>query len=1149
MVLSGNLFHLLRVRRFAPLFVTQFMGAFNDNVFKNALVFLITYKIAVDQGWDHVEVFVPLAGGVFIAPFFLFSALAGQLSDKLEKSRLIRTIKFVEILLMGLAAYGFFTANVTVLMITLFLMGSQSTFFGPLKYSILPEHLKHDELIGGNALIEMGTFLSIILGLIVGGVLILTDSGPLVISGAVIAVAVTGFLASLGIPKTIPADRTLKINFNILQESLHIIRESRQDRRIFLSILGISWFWFFGLTFLAQFPTFSREVIGGDEGVGTLFNCAFSVGIGVGSFVCDRLLKGQIRATYVPLAAILMTLFSVDIYYATQGVIPGDGADLVTVGEFIRHGVNLRILLDLVMIAVAGGVYIVPLYAIIQDRAAPAMRSRMIASTNIINSLFMTVSAGGSAFLISLGFTIPEVFLTTAILNGFVAIYICRLLPEELIRSIARSLFRLLYRVEVRGLENYQAAGKKAVIIANHTSYLDGALLGAFLPGRMTFAINSHIAGRWWVRPAFAFIKLLPLDPTNPVAAKSMINEVKKGRRLVIFPEGRLTVTGALMKIYEGPGTIAHLAGAPLAPIRIEGAQFSHFSRLRGKLRLRLFPKITISIQQPVNLSLPEGLAGAARRRLLGEKLYTVMSDLMFQTSDRHKTLCQSLIDGRQTHGGGHVVLEDVERNPISYNRLITGGFVLGRHIARFTAEGENVGILLPNSVGCVVSFFALQFYGRTPAMLNYSAGVANLRAACKAAAITKVLTSRRFIDKGGLAEVIDGLTGQVEFTYLEDIKAAVGLTSKLFGLIAGRFPAAFYRRATNRRDPDDVAMVLFTSGSEGAPKGVALSHLNVQSNRYQLAARVDFNPSDVVFNALPIFHCFGMTGGLLLPLLAGIRTFLYPSPLHYKIVPELVYDTNATIMFGTDTFLNGYGRFAHAYDFYSMRYIFAGAERLKPETRLAWAEKFGVRIFEGYGVTETAPVLACNTPMHHKAGTVGQMLPGIEARLVKVPGIDAGGRLLVRGPNVMKGYFLAGRPGELTPPKDGWHDTGDIVEIDDEGYVTIRGRAKRFAKIAGEMVSLTAVEGLAAALWPDNLHAAVALPDDRKGEQIILLTDYADADRDALMTKIRADGHADLMLPRRILNVAQLPLLGTGKIDYPAVTDLARRHLTGTLL
>jgi acyl-[acyl-carrier-protein]-phospholipid O-acyltransferase/long-chain-fatty-acid--[acyl-carrier-protein] ligase len=334
--------------------------------------------------------------------------------------------------------------------------------------------------------------------------------------------------------------------------------------------------------------------------------------------------------------------------------------------------------------------------------------------------------------------------------------------------------------------------------------------------------------------------------------------------------------------------------------------------------------------------------------------------------------------------------------------------------------------------------------------------------------------------------------------------------------------------------------VVLFTSGSEGTPKGVVLSHANLLANREQLAAKFDFSAQDVILNALPLFHSFGLTSATLLPLLSGMKVFFYPSPLHYRIVPEVAYDVNATVLFGTNTFLAGYGRHAHPYDFYSVRYVFAGAERLQEETRRLWARKFGLRILEGYGATETSPVIAGNSPMENREGTVGRILPGIAYRLEPVPGLEAGGRLVVRGPNVMLGYLLADRPGELVPPPDGWYDTGDIVTLDADGYVTIRGRAKRFAKVGGEMVSLGAVEELAGRVWPGAQHAVVTRPDERKGEQLVLVTTAADADRAALAARARADGLSELHVPRAVVRAQTIPLLGTGKVDYRAVAALA---------
>jgi acyl-[acyl-carrier-protein]-phospholipid O-acyltransferase/long-chain-fatty-acid--[acyl-carrier-protein] ligase len=378
--------------------------------------------------------------------------------------------------------------------------------------------------------------------------------------------------------------------------------------------------------------------------------------------------------------------------------------------------------------------------------------------------------------------------------------------------------------------------------------------------------------------------------------------------------------------------------------------------------------------------------------------------------------------------------------------------------------------VLLPTSRASLVTFFALQAHQRVPAMLNFSTGPAAAIAACRGAEISLIVTARLFIEKAKLQPLIAALEPHATILYLEDVKRQIGITTRVAALVRSMLAKAHHDPAR----ANDPAVVLFTSGSEGTPKGVVLSHRNLLANRHQLSSVVDLSPKDIVFNALPVFHSFGLTGGLLMPLLAGVRTFLYPSPLHYRTVPEFVYGLNATILFGTDTFLSGYARAADNYDFYSVRYVFAGAERVKPETRRVWFERFGIRILEGYGATETSPALAVNTPMHFKAGTVGRLLPGIQHRLERIEGIDASGRLFVRGPNVMLGYLRAENPGVLQPPADGWYDTGDIVDIDADGFVTIKGRAKRFAKVAGEMVPLGAVEDLVSKVWPEETHAVV---------------------------------------------------------------------------
>jgi acyl-[acyl-carrier-protein]-phospholipid O-acyltransferase/long-chain-fatty-acid--[acyl-carrier-protein] ligase len=1128
-------FRLLAHRRFLPLFVSQFLGAANDNLFKNALVILVVYRLGSGAGMEP-KILATIAAGLFIAPYFLFSALAGQLSDRFEKTGLMKLWKAAEIAISAIGAWALVAENVPMMLTALFLLGAQSTFVGPIKYAVLPELLERDELIGGNALIEGGTFLAILIGTIAGGTLVALDGGSRMVSVGMMAAAVAGFAAALMLPRAHAGNPEVRVRFALVSDTAELWRLIRARRDLYLSVLGISWFWLVGATYLSQFPAFAKDVLGADEHAVTLMLTMFSVGIGVGSVLCGRLLKGEISARHVPFAALGMTVFAFDLYFAAGNA--GGNGTLVSLSQFLSHPANWRVLADLLAFAVCGGIYIVPLYAILQARSDESARARAIAANNVANALFMVTGALASAALLALNVSVTGIFLTLGAANLVVALYICGLLPDAVLKGVFAALFRLAYRVKVQGLEHLPKAGERAVIVVNHVSFLDPALLAAFLPEKPVFAVNTFVARAWWVRPFLRVVDAFPIDPTNPMSTKSLIGAVRQGRSLVIFPEGRITVTGALMKVYEGPGMVADRADAVVVPIRIDGAQFTPFSRLRGKLRLRWFPEITITVLPQQRFAVPEEVKGRARRQRIGAALYDVMSGMMFETAHRDRTLFAALLEARRLTGGDAPAVEDVSRKPMSYDRLVTSSLALGRVLARKTEMGEAVGVLLPNTNAAAAVFFALQARGRVPAMLNFSTGPGNVLAACEAACIRTVLTSRRFVEQARLTATVEALQARLSVLYLEDIAAGMGPLAKLYGLLARPFAAAIHARAG--RSPDDPAVILFTSGSEGTPKGVVLSHANILANCAQLAARVAFTPTDSVFNALPVFHSFGLTGGLLLPLFAGIRVFLYPSPLHYRIVPEMVYDTNATIMFGTDTFLSGYGRVASPYDFYSVRYVFAGAEKVKDETRRVWMEKFGLRLLEGYGATETAPVLAVNTPMHFKAGTVGRLLPGLEFRLEPMPGVDEGGRLWVKGPNVMLGYYRAEKPGLLEPPAGGWYDTGDIVAVDELGYVKILGRAKRFAKIAGEMVSLGKVEGEISARWPDGSHAVVAVADDRKGEQLVLVTDRAEATREAILAHFRAQGLAELLAPKQVLKVDKLPLLATGKADYVAVKALA---------
>lgn len=510
-----------------------------------------------------------------------------------------------------------------------------------------------------------------------------------------------------------------------------------------------------------------------------------------------------------------------------------------------------------------------------------------------------------------------------------------------------------------------------------------------------------------------------------------------------------------------------------------------------------------------------------------------------FDTARTRKTLFGALLDARDTFGRNKAALEDLERQPITFGRLVLGSLVLGRKLAGLTEDGETVGVLLPNVQAIAVTMFGLNAFGRVPAFLNFTAGLKNLKAACEIADIKTIVTSRRFIEQGKLDDIVEALGQGRRIVWLEDVRGTISSFDKLRGLLDSWRARSIHAGA--KRDPDDAAVVLFTSGSEGVPKAVVLSNANLVANAYQVKALAGdaLRTDDTFFNPLPIFHSFGLTAGLLTAVLNGMKSVLYPSPLHYRQIPKLIAGTKATVLLATDTFLQGYARAASENDLASVRFVIAGAERVKDETRTLWG-KHGTVILEGYGATECSPVIAVNLPERNQPGSAGLILPGIEWRLEPVEGIHEGGRLHVRGPNVMKGYLDPGNPGRVTPPAEGWHDTGDIVTIDD-GRVTIRGRAKRFAKVGGEMVSLAAIEAMVQQLWPDFNHVVVALPDPRKGEQIVLITEKPDADRDVLFAHAREQGFSELWVPKGIL-VSGVPVLGSGKTDYAGAVEMARR-------
>ena len=699
-------------------------------------------------------------------------------------------------------------------------------------------------------------------------------------------------------------------------------------------------------------------------------------------------------------------------------------------------------------------------------------------------------------------------------------------------------LIRILFRLKIDHRERLVFDGP-TIIMPNHVSFLDALLLYLMLPPSVWFVVNTEIAARPWVALALRFCNHVKIDNRNPYSLRTIINVVRDGNPVVLFPEGRISNTGGLMKMYTGAALIAWKTSARVYPVILRGPEYSFFSRITDKVIPRWLPQIRIFIGEPSVLVTETELGFRVQKAAITDKLLSLMQDTMFLA--RRQEYAQLDFFARlqlaaKTHGGSKPIVRDLNR-AVNYRALITGVHVMAGKLRPTFATNENtVGVLLPNAVAHVVVLFALFRLGKTPAIMNFSTGLRNVLDSADTAGIKTVLTSRAFVEKANLGELVGQLATTNQVVFLEDLAKTISLLDKLNGLYR------YFRRQPGAATADS-RLILFTSGTEGRPKGVVLSHQAILANIDQASSVIDYSPADRMLNALPMFHSFGLMAGTMLPILGGIELFLYPSPLHFRIVPEVAYDFNATLMLGTPTFLAGYGKVAHPYDFHRLRYLLAGGEKLRQPVRDLWLDKFGIRILEGYGVTETGPVLCLNTPLSARSGTVGKFLPGIEWRLDPVPGIDSGGNLVVRGPNLMEGYLLYEQGFR---PVDGWYATGDVVSVDSAGYVSIQARLKRFAKIAGEMINLQLVEEAASACFSTGLHAAVAAADGRKGERVVLFTTNSQTTRDVLREYFLQAGHSVLYVPSRIVSIAAMPLLGTGKPDYLGLQKQAEKLLNG---
>lgn len=737
-----------------------------------------------------------------------------------------------------------------------------------------------------------------------------------------------------------------------------------------------------------------------------------------------------------------------------------------------------------------------------------------------------------------------------------------------MLRRLFQLLLRVCFRFRAYGTEALRTPGP-VLLVPNHVSWLDFLFLWVLLDLDWKFVVSRTAARYSWLhRKIMLNRRTLPVDPASPYAVRRMAEHLQAGGRLVLFAEGQISRTGALMKLFDGTGFLLHKTRAKVITSYLRGANRLRWSRQPGWRRL--WPTVTAHFSAVLEPPRIEHVSTARARTTLTTWLRDRMVLQQFETEMTRGplTVPEAILETARRIPD-FAILEDATLQPLTYRRLLIGAELLGGRLAAMLGDASRVGVLLPNVNAMPVVLLGLWAHGKVPAILNFSTGTATMLTCARLAGLKRIVTSRAFLDRARLKPEPFHEAG-IELIYLDDVREQLRGAAKLAAAWRMRFaPGSLLRHAgkcevrsaesaapnlrseireLNSEIPGPAsghqmsdagsapAVILFTSGSEGVPKGVVLTHRNLLANLRQMLAVIDVTDHDRVFNALPTFHSFGLTVGLLLGLVRGLYVFLYPSPLHYRLIPNVLYDRHCTVFLATNTFLNGYARRAHPYDFRALRYLFAGAEKVQEETARLWAQRFGVRILEGYGATECSPVISVNTPMAPKHGTAGRLLPGMELRLEPVEGVGDAGRLLVRGPNVMRGY--------LNPDADakfralgGWYDTGDIVSVDQEGFIAIRGRLKRFAKVSGEMVSLTAVEDALAGAFPHYGQrcevAVIARPDEDKGEALIAVTNEPRLRLEEIRAAIKAKGLTNLCVPREVKFLREIPKLGTGKVNH----------------
>ncbi|MGA8367259.1 MAG: acyl-[ACP]--phospholipid O-acyltransferase [Candidatus Acidiferrales bacterium] len=1118
-------------RGFWSLIATQFQTAFNDNALKFLVIYIIVAMALPTATRDRL---IPLVGALFALPFILFSMAGGFFADRYSKRSATIGTKALEFAVMAFAIVALYLHSLPMECASVFLISSEAALFGPSKYGLLPELLPEARLSWGNGIIEMGTFLASIAGTMAAGFLAVRYHGREGAAGLLLlACTCAGFVASLGISRVPAANPSRKFRWNPLGDFGAQMKIIRADRVLGWAVLGNTYLFF--LAALLQFTIilYGHDILRVDDAHVSYLQAAIGIGIGVGSLAAGYLSGGKIEYGLIPLGAIGMTIFSAFLYHPGQ-----------TVTSTLIH---------LALLGFFGGFFAVPVGALIQHQPAPEQKGGVIAAANLLSFVGIFLAAGAYwVFVSGLHQTARGVFLDGAILTLVATAYSVYLLPDSLLRFVLWLATHTVYRIRVEGRENIPETGG-ALFVANHMSFVDALLLMASTDRPIRFLMFKDIYDLPFIKPFAKMIRVIPIS--SELHPREMLHSLREataalrsGEVVCIFAEGEITRIGQLLPFRRGMERIVKGVDAPIVPVALGGIWGSIFSFEGG----RFLWKMPRSIPYPVTVSFGKPMPGTATPFEVREVVQELQTDAYLHHKRRLRTLHRLLI--RTAHRWPwRFAMGDKRRPRMKWGGALLSSIFLARRLRQVWAGQEMVGILLPPSVPGALVNFAATLAGKIPVNLNYTSSSETLASCAEQCHIETVITTKLLLEKIPLK--VPGKT-----ILLEEAAAAPRLDEKIAALLLWFLPGAWIERALaggKTKTLDDLATVIFSSGSTGDPKGVMLTHYNIASNIEQMAQTFMLDRKDGLLGVLPFFHSFGYTVTLWLPAVLGLGAAYHPSPLDFGAVGEMVREYGVTFLLATPTFLQGYLRRCSPEDFGSLRFVIAGAEKLPEKLSVAFEDRFGIRPLEGYGCTECSPVVAVNTKdfrapgfrqVGAKRGCIGHPLQGVSVRIVdpetgeRRP-VGTPGLLLVRGPNVMKGYL--GKPEKTAEVlQNGWYATGDIVAEDEDGFLTITDRLSRFSKIGGEMVPHVKVEEtlqeLAGAV--EQRFAVVGVPDGRKGERLVVLHTLAPEELTATLEKLPQAGLPNLWAPRanQFFHVEELPRLGTGKLDLRRVREVA---------